>query len=294
MTTSRGLWLFVFALSLAGCLGAGGSGNGAVSGPGQVDLEQHGLLVVTVVDPEVIPIADALVRIDPGGREAVTDEAGVARFAPLDPAAYDVYAGRPGYRDVTTVTRVIIGQNDLLVTLEPVSTDVPYRATEVYAVQVFCRWAVEAIGSSVPCNPVPPEAVGLPTMGYNCCFEFRIASPGLANLLHEMDWQSQAYGREMGVEIASTELTQAQAQTFLLSNGPSPHRNWMVPGETAAGGDAPFVGADGTAYVGAHPVGARNSTVPGVAIVLDLRVDNWLTFFYNRPGPTGFTILPDE
>jgi hypothetical protein len=75
--------------------------------------------------------------------------------------------------------------------------------------------------------------------------------------------------------------------------GSSPIRFRLTPGERW--GPDPYVAFPSDAGHGfnAYLMPPFGTPTDPVLVYLDQRTDNFLTFFYNRPAPDGFSALPD-
>lgn len=282
----------MLGIGLAGCLGGDG-----VETAGPEAAQQDGFYVsLLIVDAEFFPIPGVHVAAQPGDLEATTDENGTAT---LGPVAADTTLGitvaREGY--ATAEAEVFVGAeppDEVLIALEPVSTDVPYHETVNHVAYIDCAWAAP-IGT-LPCNVVDRQLGTNLTMDRSQWF-FEIPAPGLASLLQESKWNPNAVGSDMRFLLFHPDLVTGSAvggETYLDGRGGSPYRTMMIPGEEAERADVPFNGTEGFLYQALYRPWYTNSTLGIFAIYVNHRVDNWYTFFYHRPGTLDFSVLPDE
>src|SRR5688572_10592970 len=85
----------VIGMVLAGCV-AETEPNALAGGP-EVDVDDARYVSGLVMDPELVPLADAVVTVT--GREGtvVTDASGAFTVGPLEPGTYTVAAEKLGY-----------------------------------------------------------------------------------------------------------------------------------------------------------------------------------------------------
>lgn len=282
----------VLLLATAGCVG--GLANDDASAPRAADLDESYFVRGLVVDSEFVPVADAAVTAAPGDWVATTGPDGAFELGPLAPATYRVEASKPGYK--ASALDVVVAQASperLLITLIPVASHVPYHTTVLFVALLDCSWAT--FGATFPCIPID-RVTGQNITGDRSRWKFQIPDPGLANLLHEMEWKPQATGRDMKISI--TEPNQpvfigGVTKFYLFRFGGSPLRSWLWPGQIAPGGSVPFDGNQSAKYDAFIRGSETNHTIPFV-LYIEQRANNWFTFFYNRPGPPDFTALPDK
>lgn len=279
-------------LVTAGCVGGAAGEQGSRKGAAHLDESYfaRGL----VVDSEFVPLADAAVVATPGDRVATTGPDGTFELGPLAPGAYRIEASKAGYQAFAVA--VVIAQSNperLLFTLIPVASTVPYHSTQLFVALLDCSWAT--FGATFPCVPID-RVTGQNITGDRSKWKFEIPDPGLANLLHEMEWKPQATGRDMKISI--TEPNQpvfigGVTKFYLFRFGGSPLRSWLWPEKVAPGGSVPFDGNQSAKYDAFIRGSETNQTVP-FALYVEQRANNWFTFFYNRPGRSDFSALPDK
>lgn len=248
-----------------------------------------------VVDAEIVPIAAALVVLTPGGLATNTTTSGQFQFGPLPEGHYTIEVTKHGYAPARAEFAVAQSPPErIVVTLIAVASNVPYHITHVFVAYIFCTLTVS--GTFAPCFPVN-VLTGQNITEDRAEFNFRIPYPGLADLLHEMVWQKQATGSDMSVTIrppGAPLVIGGVTVIYLATGGGSPLRSWVVAGETNPGATAKFDANESTPYTTILRGRSTNTTANAMSLYLDHRVNNYFTFFYNRPGPRDFTVIPDE
>lgn len=121
--------------TLAGC--AGESEQPALA----EDEAPPGVMRGVVVDPSIQPVADAVVRLSPGGFENTTDVTGNFEFGDLDPGTYTLSISHPLFLNETVVASVREGPNPVVrVVLDVNSEALAYFSA--YHFQGFVECAV--------------------------------------------------------------------------------------------------------------------------------------------------------
>lgn len=315
VTNRRPLALFLAAAAiLAGCID--GEKVAKAVGPSSQSLEDdfkegEGALAGLVVDSEAIPLGGATVVVIPGDIVFETDSTGLFRIASLLAGDYVVSAEKKGYADAEVEVAVVAGQTvDITLILEPIAASVPFHEILTFEGYLMCHFFMNTetppFYVNAPCGGAIDLITGQDLSEDVFIFPFRIEKPGFSNLLIEMEWEPQQFGTNAVVvvwgsrEAAQTSGTtiqyygDAQASPFraLLTPGVLNH-GWQVPDEAPDENATFYPTPNATAeyqYVWAG--GGGNTTIPGVAIFVDLRSTSYLTFFYNRPASAQFTALP--
>lgn len=312
MARIGGIFLLCALIVLAGCAGtpdATTPTDAGIGEPGAVDPNLPMYIHVQVVDVEIVPIEGVAVLVTPGDHLALTSANGTVSVGPLDPGQYVVSVDRQGY--AATEKSVFLTEDvpvRLTFTLTPTATNVPYFETTLKVTFIQC-----GIGSSIP-DPVGGSA-NIPCTAMNVNYQtgqnvtsdsdvflLQITQPNLANLVVETQWQPQVYAHDMlfaivGKGQVNTAISAGGVASFeyrVRNQGGPPLTTWVTPGIVNPGGSVPFDGNVSAEYDAVARGIARNSTFEIVALYLDHRVNNYLTFFYNRPGSPDFSALPDQ
>lgn len=300
----------VVALILAGCTSNGATSvpnDADIARPGDVDPTLPGYIHVQVVDIEIVPIEGASVFVMPGNHVGTTSINGTVSIGPLEPGEYVVAIEKAGYRgDEKSVFLTEDIATRLTFTITPVATNVPYFETQIRVTFIQC-----GIGSSIPelgSANIPCTVMNLNYQtGQNITqdsdvFLLQITQPNLANLLVETDWVPRLYAHDMlfaivGKGQVNTAVSAGGVASFeyrVRNSGGPPLTTWVTPGVVNPGGSVPFDGNVSAEYDAVARGVARNSTLQYFALYLDHRVNNFVTFFYNRPGQLAFSALPDK
>ena len=280
---------------LSGCSAAPEPATVSNAGGSGGDPEDGFILNILIIDQELVPIDQALVTLTPGPQSTNTSTDGRASFGPLVEGDYTVRVEKDGY--ATIGKQVFIAQSPpdrLIVSLVPVASDVPYHLTHVFVAYIFCTMTIS--NTFAPCVPVN-VLTGQNITEDRAEFNFQIPYPGLADMLHEMVWQRQPTGVDMSVTIrppGAPLVVGGVTVTYLSTGGGSPLRNWVVAGVENEGASAPFDANESTPYTTIIRGNSDNTTGNLMSLYLDHRVNNYFTFFYNRPGPRDFTVIPEE
>jgi hypothetical protein len=279
-------------LLASGCSGAAGSSLQPTASNGPDELFLDGL----VIDAEIVPIGGARVLLEPGHRMTNTSDAGLFRLGPLDPGDYQLFVEKPGYANAKSSIVVAQTRPDrATIVLTPLALSVPYHITSIYVAYIQCTVSTVVFAPCVPLNVLTGRNITPDRAEFN----FRIPAPGLADLLHEMMWRPQSTGHDMTVTIRDPSLAlvaNGVTVIYVAHAGGPPLRTWVVTGRinTEVGGTHKFDGNESRPYTAIIRGDYKNSTTPYVAAYVDHRVNNYFTFFYNRPGPRDFTVIPDS
>jgi hypothetical protein len=291
-------FLVTAVILLAGCVGASdvrSAATDAVDDPGAITIQG------IVVDTELIPIDNVTVVDSVSELIAVTDPSGRFVLGPVEAGKHHLTAEKAGYSaGFATVDVVDATVAAVKILIEPVATNVPFYETVPYVTFVYC-WI--AVGSNVPCTKLLDYAGGTNVSGEETfAFTFKIPYENLADILIEMTWNQQSFGRDMRFYIQTPpgQALTAATQKYFRMIGSSPLRGWVVADVVNPG-----YGANGTVlfdatpnkilYEGSTVSSNTNSTLPAdsVAIFLNIRCETWMTYFYNRPGSREFSAIPD-
>lgn len=288
------LFVLLSAAAAAGCVGASEPSSGS-SVPIERFDDAEGLVIEgLVVDSELVPVSDVAVVAAELDVVLMTDAAGLFRLPVSEPGEYLLVFEKNGYATQElrvgaredAVTRVVV-------TLIPVALDVPYHETHIVFTYAQC-W-VSAGPAGAPCFSTVDYFAGTNLSQDKNTHLFRVEKPGLANLLIEIMYRSQALGKEAIIVVREPGSIYSGAQkSWLLQFGPSPIRAWLIPGKVGVGGRDKFEEPAGTKYMALIGGWGSNSTIPTVALHLEFRTQTHFNFFYNRPAPRDFTSLPDQ
>jgi hypothetical protein len=286
----------LFAVLAAAAIASGciGSSESATTGPGALAGDGAVFVAGRVVDDQIVPLEN--VTVTGGDHLSLTDANGSFLLGPFLPGETIVIRGeKAGYADAEQSALIVVEPPiRILLTLQPVSTNVPYYATIPHVAFIECAWA-GPIGS-LPCNPVDRQ-LGTNFTNDQSQWYFSVPGAGVVALLHEATWQANAFGRDMRFLLFHPDLVTGSAvggDPYLDARGPSPRHNWLVAGEEAQGAAAPFDATEGFQYQALYRPWTTNSTIPGWAVYIQHRVENFYTYFYHRQGPQDFSVLPDQ
>lgn len=118
-----------------------------------------GLVVGTVSDAALTPLAGANVSVEGANQSMLADGSGAFRFT-LPPGEHVLLASLAGYKVAALRANVVSDQTATLAfTLEPLPKDAPYRVAQEAKGLVGCRVLVERAGERtlVPCGAQDPN-----------------------------------------------------------------------------------------------------------------------------------------
>lgn len=309
--------VLLVAASLAGCATNDGTlvddQAPRVLTSGEIGNETGAVLKVVVIDPELFPVAQASVFVEPGDLEGVSDREGAVAFAGLDPGTYTVTIERNGYATTTSQTTVAAGEvTEALIEIQPTSRHVPYHTTLIFNAHLLCHFVFQgpppaALALNAPCGAaIDLIAPGTSTDTWQ--FPFVVEDPGFSSLALEMIWEEQTLGVDGlmqlttlgtaevnsggGVQVAGTVYGDTQAKPFhaVLHAGQS---YWESDGEPVV--FYPEENATETFQLLVAGGGGNGSLPAGqLALFLEFRPTSYVTLFHNRPATWSFTALPDE
>lgn len=215
--------------ALGGCVND--SRTAGVAGPAGLDSDSLAIEGL-VVDQELVPVGQATVAVDGPGIVSQTDAEGRFRLGPLEVGTYVVVAEKPGYASASTTVRVSNeGTAPVTLTLAAMALDVPYHQTEVHVTFVIC-WISSQVGN-VPCTKLVDYQAGTNLSSTEkFAFPFRIANPGLSELLIEHNWRAQSTARDMTFFIKTPPnqpLTALVVKYFQVWGG-APLKGWVKAG----------------------------------------------------------------
>lgn len=282
------------AFIAAGCLGGGSDVQGGSSDDGDAEHFVKGL----IVDSSFLPVSGATVTVSEGDVSTVTGPAGNFTLGPLAPGTVELIVQIPGYETASRQVDVPYAGDDLVLTLEPTSTDVPYHQTYTFVGYYDCMIAAKyppGGNPTWPCVGILDLAFGTNLSRDVWIFPFTIDDPGFQGLLAELTWTEQATAEWMGVSIRNEGLDETGAQTFFYNASLPDLRSWVYAGETNPGGDAPFYPEPNE--TAEYLFLTSSATEPGTAVDFQLWLSHrstlYSTFFYHRLGSDQFTALPD-
>jgi hypothetical protein len=244
-----------------------------------------------------------------GDHENITDAEGHFRLGPLMPGEYVLVVQKEGYAPSDARVNLPEGgmTDPFVIFITPIAPDVPYHFSESFVTFVYCA-SYNPIGG-VPCTKLVDYAAGTnlsPEESF--AYVFEIQNAGLSDMLVELNWEQQQFGKDMLYMIQTPPgqpLTAATTKYFSKSGG-SPLRGWVVGGIANQCGSNECAGVfdvepGNLTYEALTVWSGNNGTVPGVpgvlsgtSVYINHRAEAWHTFFHNRPGPRGFSALPDE
>lgn len=290
----------LLALLLSGCTqatgqeGAGGARPQGIDGSGV-------FLTGLVVDEELVPIPATTVHVTPGDLSAETDQGGQFRLGPLEPAEYVVTAQKTGYRGAEAIIQVTDEEpSPITLIISALALNVPYHTTASHVTFVICA-SYNIIGG-VPCTKLVDYAAGTNiSSSEKFAFTFRIPNPGLVDMLVEMIWTPQTFGKDMLFMIQTPPNQPLTAATvkYMTMRGGAPLRGWAVAGIKNTCGSGTCAGlfdaeANKILYEALTVWSNGNATIPLTSLYLNHRTETWMTMFYNRAGTRDFTAVPDK
>jgi hypothetical protein len=180
--------------------------------------------------------------------------------------------------------------------LTPTATNVPYHQTQAFAATIGC--AVSTPGGRMTCGLLK-QLTGVQVAPDTSVFKFKILNEGLASLLMETAWRpATTFANTLSVntlDVAGDQATCANGNKCYTENfGKSPVRITAIPGKRVIDVDpyAAFPGDVGHAF-NVYLMPPFGTVDNPAMLYLGQRTDSYLTFFYNRVGPSDFTALAD-
>lgn len=320
LTTRIMALLVAAATAAAGCIGAGGvpqsdGGNGSANAavdpnaPGEIE-PAPGHISGIVVDPELVPVAEAYVAVTPGDYVTTTNAAGAFKIGPLAEGTYSVLAEKRGYQSATIEVAVREeSPTKVTLTLEPMASDVPYHETLTRVMFLYCAVAIAPPTTlRAPCGGlvdiVLQTVTGQPSPNTldTWTFDFRIEKPGFASLVMEMVWPPQSLGQNALMQL--TKIARAQSSgggvtisgTVYGGHMAQPYHDVIHAGRLYVSNrnntfyPTPNATQDFQMLVSVY----EGNTTTGHGVFIQWRPTVYLTFFYNRQASPDFTILPDR
>lgn len=291
----------LLAILLSGCAQVTGRGDGP-SGAGPKGIGGSGVFLTgLVVDEELVPIPAATILVTPGDVAGETDEGGAFRVGPLEPAEYVVRAEKTGYLGAEAVVQVTDEDpSPLTLMISAKALNVPYHTTASHVTFVICA-SYNIIGG-VPCTKLVDYAAGTNfSSSEKFAFTFRIPNAGLVDMLVEMIWTPQSFGKDMlfMVQTPPNQPLTAATVKYMTMRGGAPLRGWVVAGIKNQCGSGTCAGlfdaeANKILYEALTVWSNGNATIPMTSLYLNHRTETWMTQFYNRAGTRDFTAVPDK
>lgn len=268
----------------------------------------------TIIDTELLPIAQVDIAITPGDHIVLTDIEGNFVVGPLEPGTYVVSASKRGY--ASKEQQVTVTEDDetkIRLTLEAVASDVPHHETFSESMYLICHVVVPNPATlatsyilNAPCAGVVDLFTGAVNTLDHWMFSFTIDKPGFQSLVMEMVWESQQLGHDGLMQLSTLGTAEVEPTGGVGVGGTvyggemgEPFYMLIHAGQNYWDPDDP----EATFYPVANETehfqmliagGAGNNTLPNTAFFIEFRPTAYLTFFYNRQAQDGFSILPPE
>ena len=293
-------FLALLALLLSGCASEGGDaapqsepGDGA---PSVEATSTTGGIRGVVVDDRIVPIKDALIKIESSGQNVTTGEDGLFVFSGLDPGTYIIKVSHPLYSSAQTSAEVVAGDAEpkpLKVQLIRTVFAQPYMQTLQYDGFIVCSANVvlPLLGGllSEECG----EGVGVPGVGRvggqgnnNVEYDFYVDGPGLKSMVVEQSWEATSdAGKGLYSPISTDWLCDpfCGGHTFAEIEGTSPTYRFIDNATLE-----PLNLTKDTAvsiFTWASP-----ATTP-IGVVLNQKYTDYVSLFYFMPAPEGWSFI---
>jgi hypothetical protein len=272
--------------------------------------EDTGSVSVTVTTTELQPVGAAQVTIAQTELSAFTDTAGVAIFNGVAPGTYTVLVAKPGYQaqqDKGRVVEVAAGEvaevKMVLNPIEVIDAATGYHST--FPLRGFISCAIEGqdgivLNRATPCGDyIQPGGVQIGDPNHKSRFAITIDSVKVLALVVEGKWQPATGFTAQQLRMLVTHQLTCTAATCIWNDaainvvGRSP-----LHGVLLDGADRKIVkrwGEDPAAYpktVYAETGAYCKSNCTGVQIVFQQSFEKFVTVFYGREPPAGYTALP--
>lgn len=117
--------------------------------------EDTGIIRGVVLDPAIVPIEGATVRIEGNDMTTVSNEAGAFAFSGLTPGTYFLSIERLGFQSTQSSADVVAGDSAppvVKIQMIPDPTTVPFASTFVYDAYIQCSESVIVVGYSGGCD----------------------------------------------------------------------------------------------------------------------------------------------
>ncbi len=276
----RGALFAILILLLAGCADP--------APPEQIDdttaadenieaTKDTGVIRGVVVDPQINPIPGAKIVVRGQEMETESLEDGSFAFSGLEPGAYFLDVTKLGYGTVQTSATVVAGVDKpemIRVQLVEDLSSLPFTTLESFNGYLQCGVGLGPVGSTNPCAFTGSVNV------FGASF-----TPDLNTSQIEMIWEgTNALGDGLDIGI----LTPGTLSNFAGSDGPSP-RILTVAGDAIT---SRYEGSD-TFTLRLFPGNNANGANPGISVVIEQRVEIFVTNFYGFNPDEGWAFITD-
>ncbi|HLE47526.1 MAG TPA: carboxypeptidase-like regulatory domain-containing protein [Candidatus Thermoplasmatota archaeon] len=310
MSRKSRMALVVSALVFAGCVSADPATVNSASPAPEESIASGATAFVTgsVVDTEVVPIANATVATDPPSLLMETKTDGSFELGPLPAGPITIIAEKQGYESARMELTLTDGEKrKVSLVIKPMAADVPFTETLPFKGYLVCH--VVAVlpsplsgGLNAPCAAATDTVFGPGTLPDRWIFPFKIEKRGFTTLLLEMTWQPQQFGKDGLMQLSTLGNAQASgtgvtiAGTVYGDTQASPFRAALTAGRSywnSSSGPVVFYPSPNAteSFKLMFAGGEGNNTLPRAAVFVDFRSDIYVTFFYNRPMPRDYTFL---
>jgi len=300
----RAAALLAIALLLAGCTsGHKADASGGVPTPdfGTLDLQATattGVVRGVVVDNAIRPLANASVKLTPGGQAARSDASGAFGFDDLAPGTYFLTVAKPGFMPAQQSVDVVAGVKAPPVVKFQLLPDAafkpPYYEQFVFDGFIECSFGAGAVVSYLYLSACSFEQ-GTPAGEVKPFPNDRFANAETLSgyptwVQSEMTWDStQTVSHSLSHSFYYDDPNEADGEKDLAVDGPSPLVNTMdnatakqyieglhyQPGQNLTLGQRIFTVADGGEFG------------PGPAITVEQKFQVYTTVFYGyKPADT--------
>ena len=242
-----------------------------------------GLIRGVVLDPAIVPVASATVRLSPGEIETITNEDGAFLFSDLEPGTYFLEVSKIGFTTSQTSSEVVAGDDKppiVKVQIVPDPGSLPVIEPFQFNGHIMCSAVTPAVRVAI-CSV--PGLAGIDT-GDDFITYLPISTvPDFAQA--ELIWKST---QPLGEELALQNFGGSRS-----SSGPSPQ---MINGAVDYWAEN-TVGDNGEELSFRVFAGGLEATQAGgtwgFGITLDQSFEMFIHVFYNMTPPEGWWFIND-
>lgn len=313
----RGLVALILVVLVAGC-------SSKPADPKAVDATQTNPFVTDetatsglsgfVFDEEGVAVPGAELRLLPTNASAVSGEGGAYVFGPLPPGSFRLAASRLGYSDALADVRLVDGQplvlNVTLVRLP--SAEARTQLIGPYTGYFECRWTYTAgegaCGYVKQCTGAGCASTDTLTNAMwthdKNLMKFQMEPGDWEEIVLEAKWTPTSVATTPKLALAFSYDGTTSGHLFGHSNASAGRtRLNLIDGRGAFGQilkpnepKAPDANLTLTAWLYVPTSGGSLDPTDSrvVALTYDLRFEIWVSVFYGRIGPPGYSVLPPE
>jgi hypothetical protein len=297
--------LIVLSATLAGCAGGPDEATNqdtshSVAPPAEFD-ETTGAIRGVVLDPELLPVADAQVQLDQDDFETTTAADGSFSLSHVPPGTYTLYVAKLGYESVARATEVTAGRltEDVSFTLEPLPVVEPFSRVEKFEGFITCSIGYEAVLSE-ECGQGLQTPVGTfgrdPNNRIDWAFNVT-TTENLVAIYLELDWDAAtAAAQQLAFNVAHGFTCIPSCGADITYCGAFDNFGQAVQSCHLETGD---LGIDDPATQLPWDITARAWAAPSPAtdppnIVLQQSFTMYRTEFYGLGMTEGYSAVPDQ